>query len=155
MKLDWSVLIFVLIVVAAIWVLVRMRGPNRNPHKLNMAMELISCINDALKKINTQPLENKVFKKFRIGAWKVYQSHLEFLDPEYKEHIQPIRDAFNFMQEYNAKLEAFKANPSGNPPELSIEPLKENLIQGRVGLAKWIQANLNKETTRGFLGFGM
>jgi hypothetical protein len=77
------------------------------------------------------------------------------LAPEYKEHIQPIRDSFNLMQEYNAKLEAFKANPTGSPPELSVEPLKENLIQGRVGLAKWIQANINRETTRGFFGWGM
>jgi hypothetical protein len=154
MKLDWSLLVIILVVVAAVWVLVRMRGPGRNPRKLNMAMELISCINDALKRINTPPADSKAPKKFRIGPWAVYQTHLDFLEPEYKEYVQPIKDSFNLMQEYNNKLIAYKANPSGNPPELPLDTFKENLLQGRAGLAKWIQANINRETTRGFLGWG-
>jgi hypothetical protein len=152
--LDWSLILVVVIVVAAVWVLIRMRGPSRNPRKLNMAMELISCINDALKRVNTPESEAKGPKKFRVGPWKVYQEHLDFLEPEYKEYVQSIKDSFNMMQEYNDKLIAFKTNPSGNPPEYQADKLKENLVQGRVGLAKWIQANINRESTRGFLGWG-
>jgi hypothetical protein len=152
--MDWkSIVIFVIIVVGLVWLLVRLRGNVRNPPRLRMAMEMISNLNDNLRIIVQKQSDPSFSKKFKIESWKNYQEHLAFLEPEYKEYIEPLRNSFTQMEEYNKTLTPSGSSLGAAPAPIDLDNLKEVTVQARTGLAKWIQDNIQRESTRGFFSF--
>ena len=144
--MDWrSIIIIVLILIALVWVIRRLRGHARNPNKLQMAIDMIAALNDDLKIIRQKQTTPEDLKKFKLVNWKVFQDHLDFLD---KECVEALRSSFDLMSEYNDKLVQMKINLDNSRPQIGLDGLKTDITKARAGLAKWIQENVNREATR-------
>jgi hypothetical protein len=149
--MDWrSMVIFAVVIVALIWLIMRLRGNNRNPAKLQMAMDMISALNDDLKMIRQMQESPTEIKKFKLSNWKLYQEHLDFVE---KDYIEPIKDCFGRMSAYNQKFIENKINGNNTRPEIDLEALKTVVVKARAGLAKWIQENVHREATRGLFSW--
>ena len=145
-----SILIFAVVIIVLVWLIMRLRGSGHNPPKLQMAMDMISALNDDLKIMRQKEASPEDLKKFKISNWKVYQQHLEFLD---KDYIEAVKNAFNLMQDYNAKLLEMRVKSDNSKPQVDMENLKASAIKARAGLAKWIQENVNREATKGLFSW--
>jgi hypothetical protein len=144
--MDWiSIVTIVLVVLALVWIIGRLRGNSRNPNKLQMAMDMISALNDDLKMIRQKETAPADFKKFKVVNWKFYQDHLDFLD---KDCVEALKSSFDQMSEYNKKLAQMNNNSGNSMPQIDLDNLKSSAVKGRAGLAKWIQENVNREATR-------
>jgi len=128
----------------------KLRGNNRNPSKLQMAMDMISALNDDLKLMRRMQESPAEMKKFKLSNWKLYQNHLDFVE---KDYVEPIKDCFNRMAEYNAKVTQNKIDGTSSRPDLDLEALKQVTVKARAGLAKWLQENVHREATRGMFSF--
>jgi hypothetical protein len=149
--MDWrSIVLFAVIIFALFWLIMRLRGNVRNPAKLQMAMDMIAALNDDLKIIRQKETAPEDLKKFKVSNWKLYQMHLDFLE---KEYIEPLKSSFDLMSEYNNKLVQMKINSDTAKPQIDLENLKTVVVKGRAGLAKWIQANVHREATRGLFSW--
>ncbi len=145
-----SIVVVALIVIAAVWLLFRLKGASRNPPKLRVAMELISHIDENYKILNQKQSDPKSLKRFKTGSWKSYQEHLDFLE---KGDIEIVTAAFNKLEDYNNKIIASYDTSNPNPPELSFQEMKESLAKARSGLAKWVRENIGRESTRGMFSW--
>jgi hypothetical protein len=149
--MDWrSIVLFAVIIFALFWLIMRLRGNVRNPAKLQMAMDMIAALNDDLKIIRQKESAPEDLKKFKVSNWKLYQMHLDFLE---KEYIEPLKSSFDLMTEYNNKLLQMKISSDNAKPQIDLENLKTVVVKGRAGLAKWIQANVSREATRGLFSW--
>ncbi len=152
--MDWtSIILFAVIIFALFWLIMRLRGNVRNPPKLQIAMELISALNDDLKIIHKKQTTPGDLQKFKTGNWKSFQHHLDFLEKEYKEYIEPLKSVFSQMVDYNNKLVEMKINQDSTGHQIDLENLKSEIVLARAGLAKWIQANVHREATRGMFSW--
>jgi hypothetical protein len=149
--MDWrSVVIFVVVIFALFWLIMRLRGSVRNPPKLQMAMDMISALNDDLKIIRQKQAAPEDLKKFKVGNWKVFQYHLDFVD---KDYVEALKSSFNQMTEYNTKLIQMKVDSTNSKPQIDLDTLKSAVVKARAGLAKWIQENVHREATRGLFSW--
>jgi hypothetical protein len=149
--MDWrSLVIFAVVIFALIWLIMRLRGNVRNPPKLQMSMDMIAALNDDLKLIRTKQEDAANIKKFKTANWKLYQLHLEYLE---KEYIEALKISFDKMSEYNKKLLDMKVNALTEKPQIDLEELKTSIVKGRAGLAKWLQENVHRESTRGMFSW--
>jgi hypothetical protein len=149
--MDWkSFVLFAVIIFALFWLIMRLRGSVRNPSKLQMAMDMISALNDDLKIIRQKQTVPDDLKKFKVGNWKVFQDHLDFVE---KEYVEALKSSFSQMAEYNAKLIQMKINSDNTRPQIDLENLKTVVVKARAGLAKWIQENVHREATRGLFSW--
>ncbi len=145
-----SIIIFVVIVVCLVWLLFRLRGRSRNPPHIQVAMGLISNVNDDLKLLKEKKPDAPLDKKFKVNGWHAYEFHLDFLD---KDTQAALKECFPVMVEYNKKLDIAKATFTPSKEELAVDSLFEALRKSREGLAKWIQENISKESTRGIFSW--
>jgi hypothetical protein len=149
--MDWkSLVLFAVIIFALVWLIMRLRGNVRNPSKLQMAMDMIAALNDDIKIINQKESAAEDLRKFKVSNWKLYQNHLEFLE---KEYVDALKGAFGPMAEYNEKLIQMKIKQDNSKPQIDFETLKPVVVKARAGLAKWIQANVHREATRGLFSW--
>jgi hypothetical protein len=144
-----SIVIIILVVVILVWALFKLQRNAINPPKLRVAMELISSVNDDLKMATQKKTDPNNNKKFNTGKWEAYQRHLDFID---KDSVESLQTAFKQMAEYNRMIDATSVTDAA-PGGFAMDAVLEPLSKGRVGLAKWIQDNIAKESTRGFFGF--
>ena len=144
-----SIVVAVLVVGFLIWAVVRLQRRSVDPPKLQVAMELISNINDDLKILSKKKADPTSAKKFKTGHWSSYQEHLSFLE---LDTVEALKNAFKQMEDYNSGTDP--ALPAAtSPTTFSPEVLMVPLIRGRAGLARWIQDNIGKETTRGMFSW--
>jgi hypothetical protein len=149
--MDWrSVVLFVVIIFALFWLIMRLRGSVRNPPKLQMAMDMISAHNDYLRIIRQKESAPEDLKKFKVGNWKVFKDHLDFMD---KEYIEALKSSFSQMTEYNNKLVQMKISTDNSKPQIDLNALKTTAVKARAGLAKWIQENVHREATKGLFSW--
>ncbi|HSW56936.1 MAG TPA: hypothetical protein VLH15_00880 [Dehalococcoidales bacterium] len=145
-----SIVIFIVVIFALFWLVMRLRGNVRNPPKLQMSMEMISALNDDLKFIQRKLNDPADLRMFKIANWKSYQNHLEHID---KEYVDAVKSCFTQMAEYNEKIKQKKIDPGSETPRIDLEELKKLILKARAGLAKWIQENVHREATRGLFSW--
>lgn len=143
-------LVFAIVIFALVWLIFRLRGNSRNPNKLQMTMDMISAINEDMKLLARKQNDPADLTKFKVANWKLYKDHLEHLD---KEYIEPIKSSFDQLSEYNNTLIQMKIKNESGSPKIEIEALSKNMSKARAGLAKWIQENVHRETTRGMFSW--
>jgi hypothetical protein len=144
-----SVVIAVIVVGFLIWAVVRLQRRSTNPPKLQVAMELISHINDDLKILTKKKADPRSAKKFKTGHWSSLQEHLDFLE---LDTVEALKNAFKQMEDYNIGIDT-SLKTAAPPAAFSPESLVGPLIRGRAGLARWVQDNIGKETTRGIFSW--
>ncbi len=145
--MDWqSLVIIVVIILALFWLLFRLKGNIRNPSKIQVALGLITDIDEVLKNINQRKTATRTVKKFKLSGWKYYIEHLDFLDAE---TVTALKDSFRILTDYNAKIEAAAITPGAPLPEFSSESIWDLLVKSRMGLSAWTRENITRETVRG------
>ncbi len=151
MRADWSLILFVAVIVLLIWFV--MRGRRREGPKLQVALAMIANVNDNLKIMETHRIDPLSTKKFKAGAWKSYSDKHDFLDA----HTVPaLKESFNLIAEFNNTINSAKKDK--NPAILQglpLDKLKDPLSRSKDGLVLWLRANLQTEMRhgRGPLGF--
>jgi hypothetical protein len=144
-----SLIVIVLVVAFLVWALFRLQRRAVNPPKLQVAMELISIVNENLRLISQKKTDPQNNKKFKVNKWDAYDIHLDFLD---KDAVEALKEAFKQMEEYNRAIDA--STVTATPPQaFSLDSVLNPLSRGRTGLADWIRANIGKESTRGFFSW--
>ena len=144
-----SVVIAVIVVGFLIWAVIRLQRHTTNPPKLQVAMELISNINDDLKILSKKKDDPSSTKKFKTGHWISLQEHLDFLE---LDTVEALKNAFKQMEDYNIGIDT-SLTTAAPLAAFSLESLMVPLIRGRAGLARWIQDNIGKETARGMFSW--
>ena len=153
MRADWSLILFVAVIVLLIWFVLRGRKRGESP-RLQVVIALIATVNDNLRIMETHRIDPRSTKKFRDGPWKSYGDRLDFLDAV---TTAAMKESFTLISDFNAAIDSAKKDK--NPAILQglpLEKLKEPLAKSKEGLATWLRLNLQSEmqrSRRGPFGF--
>jgi hypothetical protein len=145
-----DIVIFAIVIFALVWLIFRLRGNSRNPNKLQMTMDMISSINEDIKILGRKQTNPADLTKFKVPNWKLYKDHLEHLD---KEYIEPVKSTFDQLVGYNEALVQMQIKNESGGPKIDFEELGKVMSKARAGLAKWIQENVHRESTRGMFSW--
>lgn len=150
---NWqSYIIFAVLVLFLLWILTRGRG--RSSNRVQATINLISNVNDNLKIMETHLTNKQSTKKFKTGDWSFHMDKLDFID---QSIVDELKKSYFTMNDFNNKIEIARRNKDTVPlAELPIENLKDPLIKGRQGLAKWLRENIQTEMSKhrgGLFGF--
>lgn len=151
MHADWSLILFIVVIIVLIWLVTRRRG--RDSPRLQVAIALIADINDNLKIMENHRIDPASIKKFKDRSWKAYQEKLDFMDVP---TALAIKECFSLISEINEKIDvARKSQSPAILQELPLEKLRESISKSKEGLVAWLRANLQSEmrSRRGPFGF--
>jgi hypothetical protein len=149
---DWTgYLIFAALIIALLWAVTR--GRKRSTPRLQSAMNMIFDVNENLKLLETRRINPQSPKKFRTGAWRIYQDKLDFFGAE---TLAALKETYTIIYDMNLKIEVAKKSQSLNTlQDLPLDKLKEPLAKSKDGMVDWLKANLQAESQsrRSLFGF--
>jgi hypothetical protein len=152
MRADWSLIIFVVVIVLLIWFVMRGRRGRESP-RLQVAIALTASVNDNLRIIETHRIDPGSTKKFKESAWKSYGEKLDFLDVP---TVTALKESYTLIAEINATIDSAKRDKNTAILQgLPLEKLKDPLARSKDGLVLWLRANLQSEMrhSKGPFGF--
>ena len=140
---DWSSwVIFAIIIILAFWLFSRGRRRSSSP-RLQVAINMISIVNDNLKILERHITDKEYTKKFKTVEWNIYKEKLEFLG---EATVNALNESNTIMTEFNEAIESARKNRNTTLLQgINFEKLREPLSRGKAGLAQWLRVNIQKE----------
>jgi hypothetical protein len=149
---DWTVWIFfILIAGLLVWNYTRRR--KSGSMNLDVAIGILSNIEDCIRTIEIRLADPQSKKKFQTASWRAFGKKLGFLNSDLGT---TITEAFTLAEDFNQRIDTARKNKMMSTlQDMPVESLKAPMLKAKEGLVAWIKTGSQDElkNRRGCMGF--
>jgi hypothetical protein len=149
---DWSIwVVFILIAGLLVWNFTRRR--KSGGMNLDVALGIISNVEDCIRTIEIRLADPQSKKKFQDASWRAFSKRTAFLGPEL---VATLTEAFTLVADFNQRIDTARKNKMmATLQDMPVESLKAPMLKAKAGLQAWMKSGYQDElkNRRGCMGF--